>query len=98
MIHGGFLTCSSGGAPTIAPSRKPYCDVSRKLGDRLLTLREAAEILRLSIRTVRHYVHRGEIEGRIIGGRWRLRREDLDAFFEKAPRNSDFIGKNNHED
>jgi len=59
-----------------------------------LTLREAAEILRLNPRTVRHYVSRGEIKGRIIGGRWRFRREDLDAFFENAPRNWDFAGKN----
>jgi len=44
------------------------------IGDRLLTLREAAEVLRLNPRTVRVYVQRGEIEGRLIGGRWRFRR------------------------
>jgi excisionase family DNA binding protein len=55
-----------------------------------LTLREAAEILRLSSRTVREYVTQGEIQGRIIGGRWRFRRADLDAFFENAPRGWDF--------
>ena len=63
------------------------------IGERLLTLREAAEVLRLSPRTVRDYVQRGEIEGRIIGGRWRFRRADLDAFFANAPRNWDFTGK-----
>jgi excisionase family DNA binding protein len=68
------------------------------IGERLLTLREAAEVLRLSTRTLREYVSRGEIEGRIIGGRWRFRRADLDAFFENAPRNWDFAGKNNHGD
>jgi excisionase family DNA binding protein len=66
------------------------------IGDRLLTLREAAEVLRLNPRTVREYVQRGEIEGRIIGGRWRFRRADLDAFFANAPRNWDFAGKSNH--
>ena len=65
------------------------------IGDRLLTLREAADVLRLSARTVDDYVSRGEIEGRIIGGRWRFRRADLDAFFANAPRNWDFAGKNN---
>jgi excisionase family DNA binding protein len=60
------------------------------IGDHLLTLREAAAILRLSTRTVREYLQRGEIEGRIIGGRWRFRRADLDAFFANAPRNWDF--------
>lgn len=68
------------------------------VGDRLLTLREAAEVLRLNPRTVRGYVQRGEIKGRIIGNRWRFRREDLDAFFESAPRNWDFGGKNSDED
>jgi excisionase family DNA binding protein len=63
------------------------------IGDRLFTLREAADVLRLSTRTVRDYVSRGEIEGRIIGGRWRFRRADLDAFFADAPRDWDFAGK-----
>ena len=68
------------------------------IGDRLLTLREAADVLRLSTRTVREYVQRGEIEGRIIGGRWRFRRADLDAFFENAPREWDFAEKNSQGD
>jgi len=68
------------------------------IGDRLLTLREAAEMLRMNPRTVRSYVRRGELQGRIIGGRWRFRRADLDAFFENAPRQWDFDGKNGRED
>jgi excisionase family DNA binding protein len=64
------------------------------IGDRLLTLREAANVLRLSTRTMREYASRGEIEGRIIGGRWRFRRADVDAFFANAPRSWDFAGKN----
>ena len=66
------------------------------IGDRLLTLREAADVLRLSTRTVREYVQRGEIEGRIIGGRWRFRRADLDTFFARARRSWDFPGESNH--
>ena len=53
---------------------------ARPIGDRLLTLSEAADVLRLNPRTVRAYVKRGEIEARIIGGRWRFRRADLDVF------------------
>lgn len=49
------------------------------IGDRLLTLGEAAEVLRLNPRTVREYIQRGEIEGRIIVGRWRFRRADLET-------------------
>jgi hypothetical protein len=44
-------------------------------------------------RTLRGYVLRREIEGRIIGGKWRFRSIDLDRFYERAPRNWDFRGK-----
>jgi excisionase family DNA binding protein len=64
------------------------------IGEKLLTLKEAAEVLRLSARTVREYVQRGEIKGKIIGNRWRFRRADLDAFYENAPSDWDFPGKN----
>jgi excisionase family DNA binding protein len=78
--------------------KRSQTDAAPSIGDRLLTLREAADVLHLSTRTVREYVQRGEIEGRIIGGRWRFRRADLDAFFANAPRDWDFAGKNNHGD
>jgi excisionase family DNA binding protein len=71
---------------------------AQPIGDDLLTLREAAAVLRLSTRTVREYVKRREIRGKIIGKRWRFRRADLDAFFENAPSEWDFAGKNNHGD
>jgi excisionase family DNA binding protein len=61
--------------------------------EKFLTLREAAEVLRLSTRTVREYVKRGEIRGKLIGKRWRFRRADLDAFFENATSEWDFAGK-----
>jgi excisionase family DNA binding protein len=63
------------------------------IGDRLLTLREAADVLRLNPRTLREYLKRGEIQGRIIGGSWRFRRADLDLFVENAPSSWDFAGK-----
>jgi excisionase family DNA binding protein len=68
------------------------------IGVLLLTLKEAAEVLRLSPRTVREYVKRCEITGKIIGRRWRFRRADLDAFFENARANWDFAGKGGHGD
>ena len=68
------------------------------IGDHLLTLREAATVLRLNPRTLREYVRSGELQGRLIGGRWRFRRADLDAFFENAPRSWDFAGKDEHGD
>jgi excisionase family DNA binding protein len=40
---------------------------------------DKTDVLHLSTRTVREYLQRGEIEGRIIGGLWRFRRADLDG-------------------
>jgi excisionase family DNA binding protein len=61
------------------------------LGERLLKLAEAAEVLRLHPRTVREFVRRGELRGRLIGRRWRFRRKDLDAFFDAARSQWDFV-------
>lgn len=72
--------------------------VQADIGERLLTLKEAAEVLRLSTRTVREYVKNGEIRGKIIGKQWRFKRADLDAFFENAPSEWDFSGKDNNGD
>ena len=79
-------------------AKKDRNETPPPIGDRLLTLKEAAEVLRLSARTVREYVNRGEIKGKIIGKRWRFRRADLDAFFENAPSEWDFAGKNGDQD
>jgi excisionase family DNA binding protein len=57
----------------------------RGAGKAFLTLREVAQLLKLHPRTVRQYVHRGELVGRLIGGRWRFRQEDVDKFFDAAP-------------
>ena len=60
-------------------------------GGAFLTLDEAAEVLRLHRRTVREYVRRGELRGRVIGRRWRFRRRDLEAFFDSARSQWDFV-------
>jgi excisionase family DNA binding protein len=73
--------------------RNPTSVEPSKAGERFLTLSEAAEVLRLSTRTVRNYLKRGEIRGKIIGKRWKFKRADLDAFFESAPSDWDFVGK-----
>jgi excisionase family DNA binding protein len=70
----------------------------RPIGETLLTLREAAEVLRLSTRTVREYLKRGEIRGKLVGKRWTFRRADLDAFFENAPSQWDFVRRSDHGD
>lgn len=70
----------------------------RQVEERFLTLAEAAEVLRLSTRTVRKYLKQGEIRGKIIGKRWKFRRADLDAFFENAPSEWDFNRKRDDRD
>lgn len=50
-----------------------------------LTLAEVAEVLKLNPRTVRDLVRRRELTGRLVGRRWRFRREDVDAFFDACP-------------
>ena len=49
------------------------------------TLAEAAKLLGFHPRTLLGYERRGELEGRLIGRRWRFRRADLHAFFDAAP-------------
>jgi excisionase family DNA binding protein len=77
------------------PGGKPV-----QIGDWLLTLVEAAQILCLHPRTVLGYVRRGELQGRLIGRRWRFRRRDLDAFFDSARSQWDFVaaGKDDAEE
>ncbi len=58
----------------------------------LLTLAEVADVLRLNVRTVRELVRRRELTGRLVGRRWRFRREDVDAFFDSCPNEWDRDG------
>jgi excisionase family DNA binding protein len=54
-----------------------------------LGLTEAALVLNCHRRTVRAYIRAGLFPGRLLAGRWKIRREDLGAFIEGAlrPRN-----------
>jgi len=61
-----------------------------KLKQPLLTLKQAAAFLRLHPRTVVGYVERGELNGRLVGRRWRFRQGDLERFFDQAPAQWDF--------
>lgn len=77
---------------------KRKAEVPQDAGKAFLTLQEVAALLKLHPRTVRQYVHRGEIVGRLIGGRWRFRQEDIDMFFDAAPSQWGFSeGSDDHE-
>lgn len=51
--------------------------------DKLLTLKEAAKILRVSERSILRYIEAGRLRASRIG-QWRIRQPDLDAFLEKT--------------
>ncbi len=52
------------------------------------TLKEVAERLKVSERTVWRWVHSGELPAIKLGQQWRIRDDDLDEFLEarRAPR------------
>lgn len=68
-----------------------------KSNERLLTLEEAAEFLRFHPRTVVAYVRRGELEGHLLGGRWRFQLKALKAFYDPIPLWGPFYRAPDHE-
>jgi excisionase family DNA binding protein len=86
------------GAKGIRTMKKRIKAEPAPIGEKLLTLRDAAGVLRMNPRTLRAYLRRGEIEGRVTGGKYRFRRIALDRFFEDAPRQWDFKGNDDRED
>jgi excisionase family DNA binding protein len=51
-----------------------------------VTVRELADVLGLGPRTVRDYIARGELSGRLIRGRWRFGRKDIEEFLAMPPK------------
>ena len=51
--------------------------------DTLLNIEEVAELLRISNRTVRRLLAADELSAFKVGGTWRFRQEDLDAWIEE---------------
>ncbi len=50
--------------------------------DKLLTIREVAEILRVSERSVNRYIESGKLKASKIG-QWRIKQSDLDEFLKE---------------
>lgn len=48
--------------------------------ERLLTIPEAAELLRVSIKTIRRWIDGGDLTAAKLGAQWRIRPRDLDRF------------------
>lgn len=51
--------------------------------DKIMTLEEVAEFLRVSERTVKEWVNSGELPGGKLGSSWRFRRDDIEQWIER---------------
>ena len=54
-----------------------------KQEDKLLTIEEVAEILRVSSRSVNRYIESGRLKASKLGV-WRIKQSDLDRFLEET--------------
>lgn len=54
--------------------------------DRLLTVNEAAKILRLNSETVARYIREGKISAVKLGRVWRVEEKDLEEFIRERKR------------
>ncbi len=57
--------------------------MSNKQEDKLLTIEEVAEILRVSTRSVNRYIESGRLKASKLGV-WRIKQSDLDRFLEET--------------
>ncbi|MEZ9779217.1 helix-turn-helix domain-containing protein [Vibrio cyclitrophicus] len=55
--------------------------------DQILTLKEVAAYLKLAEKTAYRLVSEGKLPGFKVGGSWRFKREDLEAWIEKQKDN-----------
>jgi len=54
--------------------------------ERIYTVTEIAEILRLTPRTVRRMIVSGELDAFMVRGEYRIRKSALDALMQKKPK------------
>jgi excisionase family DNA binding protein len=66
-------------------STTPRSTDNRNSTQQLFTVRELADALGLGPRAVRDYIARGELSGRLIRGRWRFGRKDIEEFLAMPP-------------
>lgn len=51
--------------------------------DKLLTIKEVAEFLNLSEKTIRRLIHKGELPASKVGGQWRIDKDALELYLKK---------------
>jgi len=52
------------------------------MSEDILTIRDVAEYLKVTEKTVYGLVQKGKIPGFKVGGQWRFKREDIDQWIE----------------
>ena len=52
----------------------------------LMTVDQVADYIRAEHRTVRRAIHAGELEAAMIGGRWLMREDAVEAWFQARTR------------
>jgi len=55
--------------------------------EKLMTLEEVAEYLRLSVHTIYKMAQKGKIPALKAGKKWRFRKEDIDYWLERSNKN-----------
>ena len=58
------------------------------MSDEILTLPEVAQLLKVAEKTVYTMAQKGEVPAFKVGGQWRFRRTDLDAWIDAKTRRS----------
>jgi excisionase family DNA binding protein len=58
------------------------------MSDEILTLPEVAQLLKVAEKTVYTMAQKGELPAFKVGGQWRFRRTDLDAWIDAKTRRS----------
>lgn len=61
------------------------------------TPQEVADLLKLRVITVYDYIKMGKLTAARFGNRYRIAREDLEAFLEAAKRDRKHPGSNEHQ-
>lgn len=52
--------------------------------DNTLTIGDAAKKIGVCTKTIRSWLKAGKLDGYLVGGRYRFKPEDIDAFFKRA--------------
>ena len=68
------------------PREAALPSLESELLGRILTTKEAAAILRISLKLLLSYIASGQLKATKMGRGWRIREADLQAFYNAAPK------------